>query len=178
MQFLFVGVLGSIVTLSIQAYQRDREKRATANEFRRSILSKLIRSYSATKKAKRIIRSKCIAGGKLDYGVYDVQLKSLIDTQLELEILNHEVKTAAQLFDHAKDLQNAIQSMEKSLSEVVDEYKDSLLRSECVPDVVQLGVLPMMEAFLGKTKDALNFGEQFVTPYRKAVEIVRAQILN
>lgn len=178
-QFLLVGILGVLISLLVQNYNRHRDREVTINDLRKAVLARLIRAYSDTKQARRIIMAHRLNDGtRLTYEVYDEQMKSISQTQLALEILNHEIQTLRVYFgDRSGRIIENIGKMEKFLGDIIDEYKDSLQSVDSDPEHIPLASLPTLGSSMGKTNEN-NFRTRFVEPYREAVATIRNQILE
>ncbi len=179
-QFLFVGVLGVIISLLVQNYNRQRDKELLVNDLRKAVLANLIRAYSDTKKARRIIMGNRLSKGMIPYRIYDEQMRSIIDTQLALEILNHQIATSHTYFGrNVKEvIIKNIEAMEKYLGQIIDEYKDSVQKFEKYPETLTFSSLPKLGSTMGREKELNNFRQEFVMPYRAAVAEIREQILH
>jgi hypothetical protein len=179
-QFFLVGVLGVVISLLVQNYNRQRDREILINELRKAVLTNLIRAYSDTKKARRILMGNRLAKNSLPFKVYDQELRNIIDTQLALEILNHQITTSQRHFGENADekIIANVEAMEKYLGEIIDEYKDCMTSFNNLPESLQLSSLPKLAATMGKENEASNFRKQFVTCYRKAVAEIRKQILD
>ncbi len=177
-QFFLVGILGVVISLIVQKYNRHRDKELLINDLRKTVLSNLIRAYSDAKKARRIFMANRLSEDKILYKIYDEQLKCLIDIQLSLEILIHQIKTSQIYFGPNAEVKiiDNITAMEKNLGEIIDEYKDSLKESEVIPEHIQLKNLKVMSLWVGKRNEADNFRKKFVNTYREAVGEIRNQI--
>jgi hypothetical protein len=131
-QVLLVGVVGGIV---LHEYNHRRERQAALNEFRRTPLRNLVDAYARTKKSRRLLRSGCRARGPLRSGqrqlvlrrvVYDEQLGSLNDTQLQLEIIVHELSMYGETFRKRAEIRSHVDKMENYLGTVITEYESAL----------------------------------------------------
>jgi len=177
-QFFLVGILGVVISLLVQKYNRQRDKELLINDLRKTVLNSLIRAYSDTKKARRIFMANRLEEDKVFYKIYDEQLKFLIEIQLSLEILVHQIKISQVYFGQNAE-NNVIQkitTMEKYLAKIIDEYKDSLKNSTAIPEYISLNDYPTISLWVGKENEENNFLKDFVTFYREAVEEIRRQI--
>jgi hypothetical protein len=176
-QFLLVGVLGLILSLLVHDHNRRRDRELLVNDLRRSLLENLIRAYSDTKRARRVIMAHRMAHGTLPYAIYDAQMGKIIDTQLSLELLHHQVTTSHAYFgEECGQIRDDIRKMEKFLGEIIDEYKDVLRGASGYPDRVSLPQLPQLGSMMGKEHEMHRFQPDFVLPYRSAVAKIREQI--
>lgn len=179
-QFFLVGVLGVVISLLVQDYNRQRDKEMLINDLRKTVLRDLIRAYSDTKKARRILMGQRLAGGTIPFAVYDQEMRNVIDTQLALEILNHQIMTSQKYFgpNVKKTIIDEVEAMEKYLGSIIDEYKDSLTSYAETPDTVTLEKLPELASSMGKSNESVGFRARFADPYRSAVAEIRKQILD
>ena|SRR5215213_3674438 len=179
-QFLFVGVIGVIISVLVQNYYRERERNILINGFRKDILNDLIRTYSDIKKARRIIRASRLDNDKLVYKNYDEQLRAVIDAQLALEIIYSKVEMFPVYFgkNEKTAIRDNITKMEKYLSNLIKEYEKSLLALGNEPDVLPLASLPVLNGVLQRTKDNESIRQQFFDPYSAAVKEIRSQIFS
>lgn len=98
-----VAVVGGII---VQEYNRRRERKEAINEFRKTVLRNLIQAYAGAKKSRRLLRARCRlrnqqgdeAGIEIPMSVYEEQMKSLNDIELQLEMLVHELNTFSDAF--------------------------------------------------------------------------------
>jgi len=150
------------------------------NDLRKAVLKDLIRAYSDTKKARRILLGNRLAGGVIPFKVYDQELRNVIDTQLALEILNHQITTSQKYFGAkaGKTIIADVEAMEKYLGEIIDEYKDSLKGYDETPETVELTKLPKLASSMGRENESANFRGRFADCYRSAVAEIRKQILD
>jgi len=178
-QFLLVGVLGVLISLLVQNYNRQRDKEVLVNELRKTVLTDLITAYSDTKRARRILMGNRLSGERLTYKIYDEQIRNIITTQLALELITHQLKTHEAYFGrNAKSIIDNVTRMEKYLGEVIDEYKDVLKGEAQVPTTLAIASLPRLSSSMGREKEANNFGKGFVKPYRSTVAEIRKQVLT
>lgn len=192
-QALLVGLAAGVL---VQEYQRKREQKAGRNAFRKSIYTNLVRVYSNSKKSRRILRARCrsisatpsrtdkpeIVERGVPRDVYEAQLLSINDTQLELEIMQYEIKGINEVFSDHEALADHLKKMDKYLNEVVDEFKDVYpqigTNIECIP----LSQLPMLSDFLlsGKTEEGSQsrFRTQFGQHFRDALTLIQRERLK
>lgn len=179
-QFLLVGVLGVLISLLVQNYNRQRDKEVLINDLRKTVLTDLITSYSNTKRARRIIMGNRLSNESLPYKTYDEQLRNIIATQLAFELITHQVMTFQTYFgENAKPIINNVTRMEKYLGGIINEYKDVLKEQSQIPETLFLHTIPKLTSSMGqKDKEADDFKSEFVEPYRKAVKEIRRQVLT
>lgn len=177
-QFFLVGILGVVISLLVQKYNLRRDKELLINDLRKTVLKNLIRAYSDTKRTRRIFMASRLSGDLVAHKIYDEQLKSLNEIQLSLEILIHEIRNSQVYFGNNPEetVISKITSMEKHLSEIIDEYKDSLKKVKAVPEFIELNDFPVIKSWVGKENEAKFFTKNFVISYRQAVEEIRRLI--
>jgi hypothetical protein len=188
-QFLFVVVIGVLISLFVQNYNRQRdqevkendrqrEKEILINDLRKTVLIDLITAYSDTKKARRILMGNRLSDQRIPYKIYDEQMRNIIETQLALELLTHQIKTFKAYFGENVDklIIDKVTMMEKFLGDIIDDYKDALKGQSQIPETIVLNSLQKLNSSMGKEK--LDFGNQFVEPYRVAVKEIRQQVLT
>ena len=178
-QFLLVGVLGVLISLLVQNYNRQRDKEVLVNDLRKTVLNDLIKAYSDTKRARRILMSNRLADGILTYQIYDEQIRNVITTQLAIELIAHQIKTHEAYFGkQVKSIIDNVTRMEKYLGGIIGEYKDVLKEEAQIPTILSVASLPNLNSSMGKEKEENNFGKEFVEPYRSAVAEIRKQVLT
>jgi hypothetical protein len=178
-QFLLVGVLGVLISLLVQNYNRQRDKEGLVNDLRKTVLTDLITAYSDTKRARRIIMGNRLSNEKLPYKIYDEQIRNIIATQLAFELITHQITTHQSYFGkNVKLIISNVTKMEKYLGDIIDEYKDVLRGQSQIPEILSLSSLPKLSSSMGKEREANNFKKEFVEPYRATVEEIRQQVLT
>jgi hypothetical protein len=159
-------------------YQRRVEKKRAANEFRRFLLKGLMRAYTETKKARRLLRASCLLTDNLPgipYEGYEKHLQLINVTQLELEVLAKEVKIFRKAFssrENAEKVRRQVRDMDESLKELVTEFETALGqfhdRKACIP----LSALKHLEEFIRPHKQGGNFSKQLADRYDVAVKVL------
>jgi hypothetical protein len=178
-QFLLVGVLGVLISLLVQNYNRQRDKEGLVNDLRKTVLTDLITAYSDTKRARRIIMGNRLADERLLYKIYDEQIRNIIATQLAFELITHQITTHQAYFGkNVKLIISNVTRMEKYLGDIINEYKDVLKGQSQIPETLSLSSLPELSSSMGKEKEADNFKKEFVEPYRATVDEIRQQVLT
>jgi hypothetical protein len=178
-QFLLVGVLGVLISLLVQNFNRQRDKEVLVNELRKTVLTDLITAYSDTKKARRILMGNRLSDERLTYAIYDEQIKNIIATQLAFELITHQITTHKDYFGvNSEAIIRNVTAMEKYLGAIIDEYKDSLKGEARIPATLAIASLPKLSSSMGKEQEANNFLKEFVEPYRSTVAEIRKQVLT
>jgi len=187
-QVFLVVIAGGIV---VQEYTRGQARRAALNESRKVMLRQLTQAYSRTKKARRLLRAKCVlvageaAEGKVravDYDTYNEQLGSINEIQLDLEIIARELKVIQSGFTNSEKLRNYVKTMETSLGELIDEYERTL--GACDPkQSIPLSRLPKLRAFIAKDKDETFKGKDETfsaayTAFHNALDLIQEEKLK
>jgi len=166
LQVLVVAVIGNLVTLLVQAVQKQRERQASERELRINVLRRAVKNYAAAKKIRRQLR----AGG-------DIRLlfDTLNDVQLEFESMKREVKHAP-IFAEARAVANALASMEKYLHGLIKECETA--RPEQEP---QFPFCPVhfkhLADFTGRYKGS-DFQAHFARAFDVLLALMQAEILD
>jgi hypothetical protein len=180
-QVALVTVIGGVL---VQEYNRRREQTAALNEFRKSVLKSLVRSYADAKASRRLLRAKCRvrrASSEMPVVVelpriaYEERMGSLNDTQLELEILIHDLNTFSGAFVERNEIRKLVGKMENYLNTLISEYEHAL-REASGEDCVQLDRLPRLGDFIHGRKDSL-FRKNFTSSFHKALSMIQAERL-
>jgi hypothetical protein len=140
LELLTVGFGGAVLGFLASQYQarqadvdneRELSRQATAHKQRllRSVLDRTTSNYNGVKRARRLLRAQ----GRQRHGlrtvvvaeIYDLQLVSLNDIQLEFETLSDEVQTERELFTRGDELRTLFDDLEEYLGRIVSEYEDA-----------------------------------------------------
>lgn len=183
-QLLFVVIIGGVL---VQEYSRRRERKASINDFRKSVLRRLFQAYADTKKARRLLRARCsidaddnhIRSGEIPYATYEKHIQCINDVQLQLEILIHELEVFKKAFTVEANLREEVAALERYLRKVIREYEDVSMKfskSEHIP----LARLERLVEFLLPSKVNKNseFRKEFIPHFRSAVELIRTESLK
>lgn len=183
-QLILIVVFGGIL---IQEYNRKRERKQALNDFRKMILRELIRAYADAKKARRLLRAKCVSKandknedvGEIPYVVYEEQIHNINDVQLRLEILVDEIDTFKEAFTNEVKLKEQLDTMEKYLRRLISEYEKISSTNghlECIP----LARLNRLSHFIrrGTGTEKSQFGKEFTPVFLKSLELIRAESLK
>ncbi|HJP91274.1 MAG TPA: hypothetical protein VJ875_04915 [Pyrinomonadaceae bacterium] len=189
-QLVLIVILGGVVSLVIQGFNRRRERNLAWNEFRRTVLSRLIRAYFDTKKARRILETNLVVSAnngeeirRIPFEVCDSQFECISVAQLELEHLVYELETFDHVFseENRKSIIQSIRSMEESLSDLMFEYRNLKQKTDSAIEHLDLGTFPKLRAALtvGSPKSSDDiFKEIFVQPFHLSVNLIRKDILK
>jgi hypothetical protein len=173
MQVVAVAVLGGLATVATaifqesfkqQATRRDAfvEERRRQDDLLRDLLDETLTAYNRVKRIRRLLAAQTADGtGQITLDVYDEQMSSLIDQQLEFEkfkrrspfIDDERLHTPA--LPNASVLTDSYTEIEKYLNRVIDEYESNrnllLEHGELLP----VGRFGKLAGFIG---DAFNEG--------------------
>ena len=181
-QAIFAAIIGGII---VQEYNRLRERSAAINEFRKTILRNFIHSYVGAKKSRRLLRSRCrLCDGtegsdsqlEISRLAYDEQLGSLSETQLELEILVHELNTFSEAFSKRNEIRRFIVKMESYLGTLITEYESSLRETKDA-EFIKLDRLTRLNDFIHGRKDSF-FRKNFTQSFHSALSLIQAERLG
>jgi hypothetical protein len=121
----------------------------------------LIRTFTDTKKSRRLLRAKAVISLQNDdrddfevaRDVYDEQMQIINEIQLELETIKQEVQTAidtsSSAFTDPHKLRRNINSIESYLRKVVTEYEEKLKKFQGNPPSLPLSGLEVLKDFIG-----------------------------
>lgn len=179
MQLAVVVLAGHFL---VDQHQRRRSKKLAANDFRKFLLRSLTSAYTGTKKARRLLRASCVAADGspgIPFDLYEKQMTSVNDVQLELEVLAGEVKIFSTAFsdvEGAKEVFRKIDGMEKYLGELITEFegaKQSVgneVSSACLKVAAEEG-LRYLHGFI-RRREAGTFHARFSEPYDAAIKVI------
>lgn len=122
-QFLLIGVIGGALTIFYQSIQRQRDAREAERGLQRQLLMEVVEAYNGAKKVRRLVRANARVNDSIRAQPYDEQMKSLLEVQLAFESLKHQAEANAQLFPKNSGVWSALDSIEKYLNKIVDEYE-------------------------------------------------------
>jgi hypothetical protein len=175
-QVIVVVVAGQQVLSRIQ---RRAEKKRNANEFRKSLLRSLVRSYIDAKKARRLLRASCVRNDD-KYGIpfdsYEKHLQLLNQVQLELEVIAKEIDFFPKAFSdpvNAEYVFGMVTRMEEYLNEVITEFETALQTFQPHTDCLPLTGEPALEAarrFLLPRAEG-TFHRHFAKPFQRALRV-------
>jgi len=181
-QVTLVAVMGGII---VQEYERRRKQSEAVNEFRKTVLRNLVHAYAGAKKIRRLLRTRC----RCRYGqqadevvieiprlVYDEQMGSLSETQLELEMLVHELNTFSGAFDKRNLIRRSVKKMEEYLRTVVTEY-EVYLRNMEEDEYVSLDQLARLSDFFHGRKRSF-FRRNFTGTFYSALSLIQEERLR
>ena len=187
LQFLTVGFLGTLASLIVGEYNRQRARKDTENEFRKGMYRTLIKTYQDTKKVRRSLRAcqTMNASGQpiIPFNSYREYMLILMDSQLAFEAAVREVEMFPSAFDQPQTLINELKRMEKYLREILKEY-ESLQRSrpgKSDPVEIDDGLLYLSD-FLGsltsRARTLKYDASDFYDAASRAMEILQQERLR
>lgn len=188
-QALLVGFAAGVL---VQEYGRRRERKTAVNSFRKSIYTSLVHVYSNTKRSRRILRARCQslsadrpaenAERGVPRDVYEAQMLYINDTQLEIEIMRHEIRGISKAFSDRETLLAHLKTMDGYLDELIDEFKDDYSRISASVTCLPLQNLPKLSDFLlsGKTErgNESKFRTEFGHSFREALTLIQQERLK
>ncbi|HYP39660.1 MAG TPA: hypothetical protein VEX13_04800 [Chloroflexia bacterium] len=204
-----ISIIALIFSLISFEYQRDREqtdkdrerKRQESDneqdlyrrqlEYRDDLLKATLRramtSYSAVKKARRLMRARAIVLGTSQTEVilapaYDSYMEMINDAQLEFEHLKRDVKTSDVGFRKAEELHDALECMEKYLGRMIREYESNrrsfqLLEGGTLAKEISSSSFPKLDDLLSHSSKS-DFQMEFVQPFHNVQESIRADLAH
>jgi hypothetical protein len=122
-QFLLIGVVGGALTIFYQSIQRQRDAREAERGLQRQLLMEVVEAYNGAKKVRRLVRANARINDSIRAQPYDEQMRSLLEVQLTFESLKHQAEANPQLFPKNSGVCAALDSIEKYLNKIVDEYE-------------------------------------------------------
>lgn len=188
-QISTVLVVGQIVSILIESARYKRQQSEAINKFRKEILGNLIRTLTATKKARRLLRAKAVRPSPDDNrddilihrDIYNEQMQILNDVQLELETIKQEVKTSidtsSNAFTNPHELKRSINSIESYLRKIVNEYEEKFKDFRGDPSSMPLSELESLKDFIGFS-DENSFAKKTLRDYVLAMKLIRGDILT
>jgi len=180
-QVTLVSVIGGVL---LQEYNRRRERAGALTEFRKGLLKTFVRSYADAKSCRRLLRAKCRARKPADDSppivellrlTYEERMGALNDTQLELEIIIHDLHAFPGAFAKRNELRKLVVKMENYLHALISEYEVAL-RELDDGDFIRLDRLPKLDDFIHGRKGSF-FRQNFTSCFHKALSMIQAERL-
>jgi hypothetical protein len=177
-QLMVIGFLGAFVTWSFDEYNRDRDRAAEVNEFRKETLGRLIRITNKVRRVPILIDSAQSAR------TYAEQMRWLIDARFELSFLRHDIETAGEKFSpsHLDTITNNINTMQRYLDKLIQEFKaenpklSGMFSSESVVDAI--AKLHMLNDLKDGDNKQSKYHAAYVVAYTTARDLMRTEILS
>jgi hypothetical protein len=165
---------------------RDESRRRATNldEFRKKVLERLNRTYVDAKRARRLLRATAFSPpyyGRLDERAtvlpdpYDQHLRTINDTQLDLEVLRRDVEANSLAFTHHRQLSTALEAMDDCLGKLITEYEKKRGDFNGVSPIM-VSHLNRLQDFVKSRKSSTTFGT-FVDQYKDATQTIQEDIL-
>ncbi|SDT80471.1 hypothetical protein [Actinoplanes derwentensis] len=191
LQFVLIVVLGGGVSLLVQAFNREADRRTErlrqrelhatgVQEARQRYLRELVDQYNAVKRARRLLRATALthavdpADRSVRVARYDELMEVLLDAQLSLETMARTVPFDGSVFTSVPELIAAICTTEEYLRRLITEYEQ--VRPQAAQPEVGIGMLPELALFVGPYADAERFRTQFVRPVNTAVALAQRAV--
>ena len=171
LQVVVIAILGGVVSLLTQEFNKDREKREMLNDFRMTLLSRLVQVFRETKRARRLLRAK-----KDSIQFYDEQMAIINELQLDLETINEEIETVKHAFP-GKSVGNQVDRMATYLNKLVEEYEKNMPKLNRKSPSGSLKELECLNDFIGPFRES-KFSKDFVYLYREALKSMREVIIG
>jgi hypothetical protein len=122
LQLAALGIIGGVVTWALNESSKEKEQRVhrqdALNEFRRSAVTRVVTATNVVRKAPILIESH---RSKKTYGE---QARTLLDANLDLRLLRHELRSTEEAFTNSAEIQREIRRMESYLDRLVGEWKE------------------------------------------------------
>ena len=189
-QFLLLIVFGGAVSLLYKQHIRETEERANLRlreqelldlrrGFVRNIRQTLIGIYNDTKRVRRLLRSSCVNESDQNEQVvlsepYIKQMEQLLDTQLSLETLVHELKIDQIQLSLDKEISRSVTLMEDYLRSVLQEYEQRYP----VAEASRLSELPTLSKFIGPYAESGEFRSNFVHSFQRSNDCLGRAVLT
>jgi hypothetical protein len=175
-QFFLVSIIGGIF---IHEFNRVREKTKNKNEFRKLLLTNMARSYFKVKKVRRILEAIRLKENKshqnvMPYPTFEMQMKDLIDVQLEFEFLHQQIQIFSTAFENEKrwdELSNDTKDIEQYLNNIIDEYQ----KSSPTNNLIDTSKMTQLKEFIDNTG---IFREKFSELFYRSVDLFQKEILD
>ena len=192
LQLGVVAVAGTVVSLLLFEYQRDRNNQdKEQNLFRmnidyrdrllRTTLSNTITAYSQAKKARRMLRARAIteemSRTRVQAALYDQYFDIINDAQLVLENQARDVFTSKPAFSTPEKIASNLDLMENYLSKLMSEYEKGRRRFAGEKPALGLDQLPLLDDFIAPTAKSA-FKSQVVIPFREVQSAIRSDLIQ
>ncbi|AZD54098.1 hypothetical protein [Pseudomonas chlororaphis] len=201
LQLLVVSVIGTIISLLVFEYQRERqtidrnaEQARQASEKKRdqqqkhfeyreslliSALSRTANAYSRAKKARRVTRAHMTLTGttrQLSLAQYDSFFDLINEAQLDLENLKRDIRTIAKTLSAPENLIEKLNTMDSYLGELITEYEDSRQKFIGTLPTLPLSDFPLLDNYVRPANS--SFMSAMVTPYSEIQATIRSDLLH
>ena len=192
LQLGVVAVAGTVVSVLVFEYQRERQNQDKTRELDRkgleyreellkAVLSRAMACYSQSKKARRLLRARALEHHDgltiVLANQYDQYMDLINDAQLELENLARDVQNSAPAFSSADTIVKHLRSMEKYLSKIIGEYEKNRGLSTMADGKLTLEEFPVLNEYL-KTASESPFTPNVIFPYHEVQLAIRKDLLH
>lgn len=192
LQLGVVAVAGTVVSVLVFEYQRERHNQDKDREFERkaleyreellkAVLSRAMACYSQSKKARRLLRARALEHHDgitiVLANQYDQYLDLINDAQLELENLARDVQNSAPAFSSPDAIVKHLRSMDKYLSRIICEYERNRGLSTMADGKLTLDEFPVLKEYL-KTAAESPFNPNVIVPYHEVQLAIRKDLLH
>lgn len=161
------------------AAEKRRQVRNALTELRKALLRRLLSANRTVRKARILLPAHASAK------TYGEQMRTLIDIQLELSDIRHEIETTPALFPSGNEVGRHLDMMEAYLKKLVDEYQSryqEIVSAELTKDRSAVrAALNKLDGYrdfvVGEVKGS-GLDTEYLQPYWAAKEAMRRDILN
>lgn len=174
LQLSVLLLIGGAVTAIYKALEKNREEKKLKQKFRIDYLQRVGKAYRAAKGTRRALRAaglsiknSCPSGNisQEQITVYKEQMTILDQAQLDLEGLKIGAKCLPEL--GLKGLHNRLETMEKYIREVLQEYEKESSAMLNGAKNINFGNLKELKAFSGSAKQPGPSGKKVESPFKK-----------
>ncbi len=123
MQFVVIVVLGGIAKAVIDDHVKARERRTETVRYYKDIQQRAAKAYTDLKRVRRNLKMDFARPEGITPTDYRTFISDINDIQLELEMLNIDVKSSG---NELSELSNQIKALESFVKTVVDGYRGRL----------------------------------------------------
>jgi len=187
MQLVAIGIIGGLVTWALNERRDKKEHEAqrqeALNEFRRKAVARLVTATNAVRRAPILIAAD---RSKKTYGE---QGRRLLDANLGLRLLHHEIETTKGAFEESESINRKIRCMQSYIDYIVMEWEDcyrklpdppsdawnQLSNLEALKDLLK-GVPPQRRG--QKPEPATKFKTEYIDNYEAALRSMRRDIFG
>ncbi|WP_157464960.1 hypothetical protein [Deinococcus apachensis] len=154
LQVLTVGVIGIVVSLMTQEWNRQRTRLETLETTRLKFYEDLIAAHVNNKRARRLLRAfKSVSPENknlhlITAKVYDDYLAVINNVQLELESLNRRLNSTPVLFLKREVIGVHISIVEEALKRLVSEYERNRYHFTFPHSTMAIGNLRVLDDYL------------------------------
>jgi hypothetical protein len=164
--------------------EQDAARREAERVLQRQFLGDVLEAYKAAKKVRRLLRAKArkyipeTRVALVDAKPYEEQMLFLLDIQLDFESLKRRAKSISRSPPINTELAVKLESIEKYLNHIVDEYSDHFSEFTGQPPRRQLNEICHVAEFIAKRDPQSKFATEFQEPFHAAVETLQTLIIQ